>query len=75
MKISEDTKITLGLGVALVGGIFWLANLDFQGRANAQSIEAVKHDVGLVKRTCVNVLLLKKHFKLPTTPEECELKE
>lgn len=39
MKITEGTKISLGILTALIGGVVWLSKMSFQQDANAQEIE------------------------------------
>lgn len=42
--ISENTGVSVGLVIALVGGVFWLSTMWAQGRANASAIEAISLD-------------------------------
>ena len=44
--ISENTGISIGLVITLVGGIFWLSTIYFQGKANASAIEAIYQERG-----------------------------
>ncbi len=43
--ITERTPITIGLVIVILGGIFWLSNIQHQGSANAASIKEIKTDL------------------------------
>lgn len=41
-EITADTKITIGLVISLIGGVFWLSSLHAQTNSNAQAIERIQ---------------------------------
>jgi hypothetical protein len=42
LLLSEDTPITVGVLVIIVGGILWLAAMESNGRANTEAIVEMK---------------------------------
>jgi type II secretory pathway pseudopilin PulG len=41
-KITESTAVSLGVVVALIGGVLWLGSINAQGQANSRAIEELK---------------------------------
>lgn len=44
-KITEGTLIPISLVIAIIGGIFWLTGIYYQGVANASAVSALKSHV------------------------------
>lgn len=42
MKISENTSVTVGVVLVIIGGIFWLSRIAFVSESNAQSIQEIQ---------------------------------
>ena len=42
MKLDENTKISVGIAIAVIGGgAVWLTNISFQTSANAKSLDSI----------------------------------
>ncbi len=44
VTIDEKTRITIGLFVVLIGGIYWITSIFFELKANSKEIESMKLD-------------------------------
>lgn len=42
MAITQETKITLGLVMSLLGGVFWLSSLHAKTVANSETIQRIQ---------------------------------
>ena len=43
-SISENTKVTLSLLIAIIGGVFWLSKVYFLADSSASQISEIKQD-------------------------------
>lgn len=58
--ISENTKITFGVVVVLIGFSAWLTSVYFQGDANAKSISEIKEKQSVIETMSTDIALIKR---------------
>lgn len=61
--LSENSKITIGLAIALFGGIAWLTSLHLQSESNASEIKEIKSDVRELREMKTDVTVIKSDLK------------
>lgn len=61
-SISENSKITIGLLVAVIGGIVWVSKMYFLAESNASVLEKVQQkqeiyttDIGAIRESIVKI--------------------
>lgn len=53
--LSEDTPITIGLLVIIIGGVLWLSSMDASGKANTKALEDIKQEQKLYLETVLSI--------------------
>lgn len=59
----ENTKISMGIAIALAGGIVWLTQLHIQTVANAEEIRSTREDVKQIQDIKSDLLVIKSDLK------------
>lgn len=53
--LSEDTPITIGLLVIIIGGVLWLSSMDASGKANTKALDEIKMEQKLYLETVLSI--------------------
>lgn len=63
MKIDENTKISVGILISLLGGAAWLTSVHLQSVSTADEVKEIKQDVKELREMKSDVEIIRRDVK------------